>query len=263
MTPAAHRFQYRLFLAYVDLGELPALTASRVLSPGKFGAASLRRGDHMGPGDGPLDDAIRSLVRDRLGAAPAGPIRMLTQLGCYGYYFNPLTLYYCFAADGRTVEALVAEVRNTPWRELHTYVLSQPTDGAREHRHAKAFHVSPFMGMDLDYRWLATPPAETLRVEIENLARDHARDRPFFRAELALARRPLTRASMNGALLRYPLQPLRIVAAIYYQAFKLWRKKCPYYPHPKDTQHTARPRDVHPSGPAGGKGAAAWASKSV
>jgi DUF1365 family protein len=63
------------------------------------------------------------LVAARTGSAPAGPVRLLTNLRYFGHCFNPVSFYYCFDEPGERVEAVVAEVTNTPWGERHAYVL--------------------------------------------------------------------------------------------------------------------------------------------
>ncbi|HZZ79033.1 MAG TPA: DUF1365 domain-containing protein [Gemmataceae bacterium] len=233
LTPVRHRFHYRLCLAYLALEELPGLAKLNLISTDRFGLASFRRTDHVGDPRQNMADCIRDIVERESDARPTGSIRVLTQLSCLGYYFSPLNLFYCSEPDGESLEAVVAEVQNTPWLERHAYVLC---DGNREtsrgdgvYRHAKNFHVSPFMGMNVEYRWHIQQPDERLDVRIENLV-DEA---PVFRAGLHLRRVPWTRANRNRLLLRYPLAPFRITAAIYWQAFQLWRKKCPFYSHPK------------------------------
>ena len=158
-----------LYLAYLDLDELPALLKGGYgLSRAAFAPASFRRTDHLGDPQVPLADAVRDLVQERTGWRPAGPIRLLTLLRNWGYYFNPLRLYYCFDPAAREVEAVVAEVTNTPWRERHWYVLWQGNrigePSQLRFRHPKDFHVSPFLDMDLVYEWHLHVPAEQLRV---------------------------------------------------------------------------------------------------
>ena len=57
-----------------------------------------------------------------------------------------------------------------------------------------------------------------------------------FDASFALKRRELTRGNMLLALARFPWLTARVIQAIHWQAFRLWRKKCPFYPHPKHRQ---------------------------
>ena len=220
-------------MIYLDLAEIPALRKAGVLSTGRTCAASFLRTDHFGGARQPLAESIGELVQRETGISLDGPIRLLTQLRTFGYYFSPLNLFYCFAADGRSVRAVVAEVQNTPWLERHCYVLWHGNRvGSQEQaifRHAKAFHVSPFLSMDLEYEWRLTQPAERLHVTIENQAAGDA----LFRASLSLNRVPLSRRTQSALRGRYPLATLRINAAIYFQAFQLWRKQCPFFPHPK------------------------------
>lgn len=230
--PVAHGFRYRLYLAYLDLDELPGLVRRGLVSDGRFAAASFLRRDHLGDARRPLADCVRELVVERAGFGPGGPVRVLAPLRSFGYYFAPLSLFFCYGADGRTVEAVVAEVRNTPWLERHCYVLwagnREASAAGLRYRHPKAFHVSPFLGMEAEYHWRIDPPADRVRVEIEHRS-DGGR---LFRAGLGLKRVAMTRQTGRALAGRYPAQPARITAAIYWQAFLLWRKSCPYYPHP-------------------------------
>ena len=211
-----HEFRYRLAMAYIDLDELPGLLGGR-LTKRAPGLVRFRRRDYLGDPGTPLDAAVRALVTERLGRTPTGPIRLLTTLRSFGHCFNPVSFYYCFAPDGTTLEAVVAEVTNTPWRERHAYV----SDG-RGAEFDKALHVSPFMPMEQRYTWRASTPGDDLKVHI---ASSQDGDRAFD-ATLALDRRPLTRRSLVGA------PGLRTLALIYGHAVVLKLKGVPVQPHP-------------------------------
>lgn len=229
-TPAEHSFDYRLFLMYLDLAELPALFERRWFwSASRPALARFRRSDHVGPGDEPLDVSVRNLVESETGRRPDGPIRLLTNLSYFGYCFNPVSFYYCFDRGGKTVEAIVAEVNNTPWGETDTYVLRcDPAKRSWRFAPEKKMHVSPFMPMDIDYRWALSAPADKLAVYMANSKNGNK----IFDATMALERREITGRTLAGVLLRFPLMTFKVITAIHWEALRLWLKRCPFYEHP-------------------------------
>jgi hypothetical protein len=230
-----HEFRQRLTLAYLDLDELPGLLGGR-LSRRRPGLLRFRREDYLGDARLPLADAVRDTVEARVGERPCGPIRLLANLSVLGRCFNPVSFYYCMDGASERVEAVVAEVTNTPWGERHSYVLS--ADGGADARTAgsassgelvlagsflKALHVSPFMGMDHRYEWRMTAPAQTLSAHISSSRNGHV----AFDATLSLRRRELTR----GALVRLTASTLRTLPSIYAQAGALRLKGVPVHAH--------------------------------
>lgn len=229
-----HEFDYRLFLMYLDLAELPTVFNNRLLwSADGFAFAQFRRSDHHGDLAISLDTAMRDLVESRTGSRPEGPIRMLTHLRYFGYIFNPVSFYYCFDAADRHVEAIVAEINNTPWGEQHCYVLpaakSESGGGHQRFRIRKDFHISPFMDMDLAYDWRFTQPGRRLGVHMES----YERGRKLLDVTMSMQRREITGPALAGVLVRYPLMTVRVITAIYWQALRLRLKKVPFYSHPK------------------------------
>jgi len=243
LSPVEHQFRYGLLMAYLDLDELPDLLGSGVgLRASRFSPASFCREDHLGDPAVPLPQAVRDLVRTKTGTEPSGPVRLLTLLRNFGYYFNPLSLYFCFDRAGTEVEVIVAEVTNTPWVERHWYVLWSGNRIGEPHqlrfRHPKAFHVSPFMDMHAQYEWQLNRPGPRLGVSLANV-RDGRR---VFEVTMGLERRELTREAMSRALARHPFMTARVTQAIYWQALRLWLKRTPYYPHPGHEQPEAGQR---------------------
>lgn len=233
-APRRHVFAYPLTLFYLDLDELPTLfEGHRLFSASRPRPAWFRRADFLGDPAEPLDASVRRLVGERIGRAPKGPIRVLTHLRVLGVSFAPVRFYYCFAEDGVSLEALVADVHNTPWGERYRYVVdaaAAPRSG-RQHRFelAKRFHVSPFMPMEQRYRWQVDVPGERLALE---MASEQDGER-VFDATLALAREPITHATLAAFWRRHPWITLQGVRAIYWQALRLWAKGIPFHPHPR------------------------------
>lgn len=228
-APVAHEFEYAVTLAWLDLSELDELFRGRWLwSTSRPAVAWFRRADYLGDARVPLELAVRDFAEQELDWRPQGPIRLLTQLRTFGHSFNPVSFYYCYDTSGDTVEAVVAEITNTPWGERHAYALRRPESGKLRFRFDKRFHVSPFMPMDQRYDWRFSEPGPRLSVHMANF---HAGAR-VFDATLRLRRREITSRSLAATLARFPFASLRVLAAIYWQALVLWLKRAPFHPHP-------------------------------
>ena len=209
-----HVLRHRIALAYVDLDELDALPLRR-------GLVEFRRADYL-PGRGSLGDAARAL------AGTHGPVRLLTNLRTFGHCFNPVSFVYCHDGEDR-LQAVIAEVTNTPWGERHAYVLRRSGEGrVLDGDFDKLLHVSPFMGMDHSYVMRAAAPAETLSVHVESRRCGEL----AFDATLGMRRRAFSGRVLAEITARYPAATLRTLSLIYAHAVVLRLKGVPVHPHP-------------------------------
>jgi len=214
-------------MLYLDLDELSTLKLAPCLSIESFGLLSFRRRDYRGEPARPLKETILDEVERTLGERPDGPVRLLTQVRSLGPAFNPVSFYYCFAADGATLRAVLAEITNTPWGERHAYVVA--ADGSQVRAaFPKAFHVSPFQAPVQRYVWHLPAPGASLSVEM--LSEEQGSE--VFRARLGLARQPLTRRALVRVAFARSFMSLRTLFWIYGHAFLLWRKGAPVFTHP-------------------------------
>jgi len=228
-SPRAHAFQYNIFMPYLDLDEVEHIfKQSRFCSLEKFNLASMRRQDFSIDDGFSLKQSIINIATNTLGKLPIQSVRLLSNLRYFGIQFNPISTYYCFDAQENLL-CTVAEVTNTPWFERHHYVI--PNGGEErvsQHIFPKDFHVSPFMDMDMHYKWKSNSPEEKLFIHMENLSGEEK----VFDATMTLNRQPLSATALDKKILAYPFMSLKVVTSIYWQALKLYLKKTPLYDHP-------------------------------
>ncbi|MDR5907207.1 DUF1365 domain-containing protein [Franzmannia qiaohouensis] len=228
-TPRAHAFSYQVWMAWLDLDELPALfDGVPGFSARRPALARFRRKDYLTPHDRPLATVVREELERQLGAAPGGRICVLTQLRTLGMGFNPISVYYAYDRDG-ALRAVLGEVSNTPWGERVRYACAvDPQRHSHAAEFAKAMHVSPFNPMDMTYRWRFNAPGEQLLLHMENWKDE----RCHFDATLTLEARPATRGVLLASLARQPWMSLKTLAGIHFEALRLWAKGVPVHDHP-------------------------------
>ncbi len=156
---------------------------------------------------------------------------MLANPRYWGVGFNPVSFYFLHGAGGGPVEAMIAEVTSTPWKERRSYVLTAGPGGLKGD-FEKLMHVSPFMPMQQRYEWSATEPGDRLNVSIRN----RQEGRIVFEAGLALERREMTPRAMREILFRYPPMTVSTIARIYWNAARLKAKGAPYFQRPEQQE---------------------------
>ena len=223
-APRVHKFRYRLFWLLIDLDELDGLGARlRFLSHNRTNLFSIDDRDHGDGSTTPLRAQAETLLRAAGVAWAGGTIALLCMPRTFGYAFNPLSVYFCRRPDG-TLAALIYQVHNT-FGERHAYVLpAAEKEGGIRQACAKAFFVSPFMPMGLRYAFHVAPPGETLTVAIKASGPDG----PMFHAALSGRRRDLTDGALLRAALSVPAIGVKTMAAIHWEAVKLFVKGVPF-----------------------------------
>jgi len=219
--PRVHKLRYRVFSILFDLDELPELDRSLTFfSRNRFNLMSFHARDHGG-GDG---EALRTYIERTLREggidAGGGPIQLLCMPRILGYVFNPISVYYCYRPDGE-LAALLYEVNNT-FGERHNYLIAvdRPGETAVLQGSPKHFHVSPFLPVDLEYRFRVTRPTDALSVAVHV----HDGEGLIVAAALSARRTELTNGAVFRTFLMYPLLTLKVVAGIHWEALRLWLK---------------------------------------
>jgi DUF1365 family protein len=229
--PRRHEFTYSLFMAMLDIDRIPeAMQVSPAASYNRFNWAAFVERDHFGDPGKTLRQRVEADAASHGVKLPGGPIYLLTHLRYLGYCFNPISLFYCCDGAGK-VQAVLAEVNST-FGESRNYWLDAAkrleSANSLRYRTAKTMHVSPFMPMELDYDFTLTEPEERLVAHMETLDGGH----PLFDATLTLKREEWSAKNLHGALARLPWMTAKVMAAIHWEALRLWAKRVPVFTHP-------------------------------
>ena len=241
MKAPSHRFAYASFWIAVDLDAPPKLRLFGLDRPALF---SLRARDHADGAPGPLRGKIAAKAG---GLDVSGRMILLTMPRLFGFVFNPLSVYFCHDEAGR-LSALAWEVSNT-FGARHTYVIPAAADeGVVRQSCDKRLHVSPFLDMGLSYQFRVEARGDRLVIGII----DRGRDGPALAAALSATRRPMTDSALAALAMKAPLATLKIVAAIHWEALRLFLKgakfhKTPPGAGPAIAEHAA---SLHPLAPA-------------
>jgi DUF1365 family protein len=231
LNPFGHRFVYSVFSLLIDIDRLPeAGTMSRLFSVDRANIASFRTADQVEPQDISVRGFVDRLLAEAGVGEPAEKVLLLCYPRLFGYVFNPLSVYFAYAGDGRLI-AMIYAVRNT-FGQRHTYVApiepGQLSDAGVRQSRKKCFHVSPFIGMDARYHFRVLPPGRTVKLRIH----ETEDGRPVLAATFSGTAQALTTPALAAALLKFPFMTWKIMAGIHWEALKLWWKGARFHKSP-------------------------------
>jgi uncharacterized protein len=231
LKPVGHRFNYRVMSLLIDLDRLEVADRQTPL----FGVNrptlySFHEADH-----GDRDGSSLRLYAQRCAAEhgidlTGGRVLLLCYPRLFGFTFNPLSVYFCHNADGRPA-LLIYEVRNT-FGDIHSYVLpvtrGDVSPAGIRQTQDKRFYVSPFVEMAMRYHFRVTLPKDQVKLRI--LETDS--EGPLLSATFNGHRRPLTTQELSRSFFSLPMVTLKVVAAIHWEALRLWLKGVRLVPRP-------------------------------
>jgi uncharacterized protein len=223
LKPIGHRFSYRVMSLLIDLDRLAAADRqSALFGVNRAALYSFHEADHGERDGSPLRAYVQRRAAEQGIDLNGGRVLLLCYPRLLSYTFNPLSVYFCYRADGE-LALMIYEVRNT-FGDIHAYALPVKPDqlsaaGVRQ-QHEKLFYVSPFIEMAMRYHFRVSPPEQ--RVKLRILATDGGG--PLLAATFNGRRRTLDTRQLLRAFFAFPLVTLKIMAAIHWEALRLWLK---------------------------------------
>ena len=218
--PKVHFFKYKVFSTLIDLSEINLLDKSlKIFSYNKFNIISFYDIDH-GPRDGTSikEWVIKNLIDNQINTEEI-KIKLLCYPRIFGYVFNPLSVFFIYNKYSELISILY-EVKNT-FGEQHTYIFKiNENDNLIKNKCKKKFHVSPFIEMNCIYFFKILKPTNKISLIIDQYDDE---------GKLLYASQDGNRVDLNNknlilSYLRHPLMTFKIIAAIHFEAFKLWIK---------------------------------------
>jgi uncharacterized protein len=230
LKPIGHRFSYRVMSLLIDLDRLgEADRQSRLFGVNRAALYSFNEADHGARDGSSLRGYVQRCAGERGIDLSGGRVLLLCYPRLLGYTFNPLSAYFCYRADG-SLALLIYEVRNT-FGDIHSYVLpvraSEISDAGVRQAQDKLFYVSPFIEMAMRYHFRVLPPGEHVKLRI--LETD--REGPLLAATFNGRRCALTSSALLRSFFSLPLVTFKIIAAIHWEALRLWLKGARPVPH--------------------------------
>ena len=218
--PKIHFFKYKVFSILLDISEIDIIDKSlKIFSYNRFNIISFYDADH-GPRDG---TSIKKWVMKNLNDNQINTENIKIKLLCYprifGYVFNPLSVFFIYNKNSELISILY-EVKNT-FGEQHTYIFkTKENENYIKHTCKKKFHVSPFIEMNCTYFFKILKPSEKISVIIDQ----HDEEGKLLYASQDGRRIELNNKNLVLSYLKHPLMTFKIIAAIHFEAFKLWTK---------------------------------------
>ena len=214
-TPKTNHFSYGLTSWLIDLDQINDLQTFLKKSPFSF-----KSEDYLTAEKSDLKEKALKFLFTNQPEKKFDKIYLLTQLRCLGYLINPINVYFCFR--NTRLEAMIAEVTNTPWGEKQNYYLScDPDVPLQRITFNKTMHVSPFNDMNINYHWMSKMMDKKIAIHIDC----KSNDKIIMDATLSLKQETDSKPSV--------LMTWKIASLIYWQAFKLFAvKRIPFYSNP-------------------------------
>lgn len=231
LSPKKNIFQYSVCYYFLNLDEVKSLFRVPFIFSYNFpGILSFWRKHYIGLKTESIQESVKKTILASTQESFEGKIFILTNISYFGFCFNPVSFYYCYSPNNE-LQYVVSEITNTPWGERHSNVFKMEKEKNKQvFKFPKDFHVSPFMPMSIDYTWVFHDPSDDIFVYMQD--RYSNQDELIFDSTLKLKRKKLSPFNIFSSFINFPFVTFKTMAAIYYQAAKLYVMKVPFHTHP-------------------------------
>lgn len=233
LKPKVHGFKYHMSWCLFDLDHLDAVfNSSKFWSLNRFNLVSIRNQDYIESNDKKIQTKAKSIIEKNTKKKFNGKIFLFTHPRYLGFGFNSVNFYFCF--ENEQLIYILSEINNTPWKQKHVYFHDfkdqkiHKKNQTYECHFVKEFHISPFVDMEIDYKWKFKITDEIINVFMQL----NQNDAVLMNVGLTTQLTPMQTNNLWKWSTKKPFQALKMFTGIYWQALKLWTKKIPLFNHP-------------------------------
>ena len=225
--PTHNFFSYKYSMIMIDLDKMQSFFNKSILwSYEKINFGSFYQKDYFKKTNTLKKDVLRFLRKNEIEGIDK--VYLLTTPRILGLCYNPVSFYFCYQ-EGE-LQAVISDINNTPWNQKFAYLHKWQTNSTMQtFEFNKEFHISPFMPMNIFYKWSFNKPTDMIIITMNN----YENGNHLFNATMKLKKKALSSRSLNKIFIAIPLIPIQTLTKIYWNALKLWVKKTPFYKHPK------------------------------
>ncbi len=237
--PNSHEFSAQLKYLCFDPDKIEEFSQKSYLwSTKRWNLLTINKHDFLNMESGNIRQKVQRILlkNNDFIVKPDMEIRVVALPRTLGFRFNSVVFYVVFD-NAKTPCFVLSEITNTPWNERKVYIhdcrenaVQKSSYQSHQFEFKKEFHVSPFMPMDLDYRWQFSFSEEQTIIHMQLFQTGILQ----FDATMKFSLQPITLPSQQTHYaISSVLEPFKMVIGIYINAFRLWKKKIPFYRHPK------------------------------
>lgn len=238
LTPTPHRFTYKMSWCLFDLDSIDELfQQSKAWSINRFNIVSIRNKDYINAQPGSIKSKVSAFIKTQTNKEFSGKVFLFTHPRYLGFGFNSVNFYFCY--EDNEIMYILSEINNTPWKQKHVYIHDIKDSESHQKINSteyifnfqKEFHISPFVDMSIDYLWKFNINPNKFRVQMQL----NKQNMTIMNVGLNTTFTPILKNDLFKWTLKKPFQALKMYTGIYWQAFKLWAKKVPFFSNQKTT----------------------------
>lgn len=231
LRPFTYRFQYAVLSLKIDIDRFEdEAKGLRFLSLNRFNLLQVNTADFGERSKTNWRSWANALLKHYGLPQPAARIELVCTPRILGMAFNPLAMWYAYD-DADQLIGIIGEVSNT-FGQWHHYVLTQngnPLGDRLKTQADKTFHVSPFIGMNCDYRFRLSAPSSHFTLHIQQ----YEDNQPTLIATQSGDEQPLNNTTLLRAFVRFPFHAIKVLGLIHWWALKIWLKGGQFRTTPK------------------------------